>query len=108
VEQGIKLATEGTSEDEAGKFEIAIEKYQTAVTMFAQAVKSEGNPIMKNLLKDKMVGYTARSEQLKQYLASGNVVSTPIAFGLAPGEKYKPPPIAKKHSKKEKKTWKKF
>jgi hypothetical protein len=36
------------------------------------------------------------------------VVSTPIQFGLQPGEKYKPPPIIKKKSKGEKKTWKKF
>jgi len=55
----------------------------------------ENNPNIKNLVKEKMVSYSARAEQLKQYMASGNVVSTP-------------PPIVKKKSKNEKKTWKKF
>jgi len=107
VEEAIRLATEGTRNDEMGKMEIAIVHYQDAVTNFAQAVKNETSVNMKSILKEKMVSYSARAEQLKQYLASGNTVTNPIQFGITPGEKYKPPPV-KKHSKKEKKTWKKF
>jgi len=107
VEEAIRLVTEGTRNDEMGNMDVAITNYQDAVTNFAQAIKNETNGNMKLLLKDKMVSYSSRAEQLRQYVSSGNVVSTPIQFGLTPGEKYKPPPV-KKHSKKEKKTWKKF
>jgi hypothetical protein len=64
---------------------------------------------VKDIIKDKMVGITARVEQLKQYKQNGNTVAAPVPFGLQPGEKkYKAPKVAEKRSKKDKKTWDKF
>jgi len=109
VEQAIKAATEGTELDDAEKYDSAIQQYQIAVNMFAQALKVETNPNVKTMMQEKMVKYTARAEMLRQYLSTGSVVgNSSVQFGLKPGEKYKPPPLVKKRSKKEKKTWKKF
>jgi len=109
LEDAINNAEEASKLDDTGQYAESIPKYQLAVSMFQLAVKAETNENLKSMMKDKMVKYTARSEQLRQFLSTGSAVTSPIAFGLTSGQtKYKPPPIAKKHSKKEKKTWKKF
>lgn len=63
----------------------------------------ETNEGIRTLLKDRLVAFNMRIEQLNQMRSTGNIVSTPIPFGVKPGEKYKPPPLAKKNSGK--KTW---
>lgn len=60
------------------------------------------------MIKDKMVGYTARIEQLKNFQTSGQLTNSAIPMGLKPGEKYAAPKVVEKRSKKEKKTWGKF
>lgn len=55
------------------------------------------------MMRERIVAYTMRIEQLRQIQSSGGTVPTPIPFGIKPGEKYKPPPISKKSSGK--KTW---
>lgn len=70
----------------------------------------ETNQEIKEIIKEKLIKYNSRVEQLKQFSLSGSLVPSPIPLGLKPGEKYKPPNVRKKgglFSKKEKKTWKK-
>jgi len=109
VEAGIQAAEQAVELDECCKYEEAIVRYDEALQFFTAALQNETNFHVKSIIKEKMVYYNTRVEQLRQYKSTGNFVPTPIKLGLKEGEKYKPPEIKKKSgglfSKKEKKTW---
>jgi len=113
LDTAINFAEEATEEDESGRLDSAISKYENAVSQFSLALKNETNSEIKAMIKDRLVKYTTRCEQLKQFQKSGVPFSKPIPMGLKPGEKFRPHEGKKKSTggifgKKEKKTWDKF
>jgi len=103
VESAIDAVNKAIDCDNAGKFLVAIEGYQKAVSLFSEAVRLESNPSVQAMLREKIVGFTTRTEQLKQ-IAGLSPAEQQIKLGLKPGEKYKPPPMLVKKGNK-KKTW---
>jgi len=112
LERAIDLANEAMEEDECGRIDPALPKYEAALDQFQQALKYETSNEIKSMIKERLVRYSTRIEQLKQYKKNGNLSSNHIALGLKPGEKYKAPSSKKSSSswfgKKEKKTWNKW
>mmetsp|Transcript_14537 Transcript_14537/g.20264 ORF Transcript_14537/g.20264 Transcript_14537/m.20264 type:complete len:381 (-) Transcript_14537:219-1361(-) len=111
VDNAIAMVSLASDDDACGKIEQAIDKYQQACTSFNQALQVEIQPEIKNMIKERLVEYYARIEQLKIFLSSGKTAPRPIPLSGKQGEKYKEPPSKKKSSsglfgKKEKKTWK--
>jgi len=112
VQAGIEAAEKALEHDECFRYEEAIGKYDESIQLFTAALQKETNDQVKTIIKEKLVSYNTRVEQLRQYQVSGTFVANPIKMGLKEGEKYKAPELPKKNSgifaKKEKKTWDKF
>jgi len=82
VSAAINFATEATDEDECGRFTQAIPKYEQAISNFSLALKVETNEGVKSMMKERMIEYNARVEQLKQF-EKKRAVLCQVQFHLA-------------------------
>ena len=69
-DKGIEIANEAVADDNAGRYEEAIQKYVKAAEWLLTATKYEKNPVTLKTLRDKCIEYTKRAEDLKKGLAA--------------------------------------
>jgi len=99
VESAIQSAIDASEDDECGRTDQAMTKYQLTISQFSLALKTETNADIQAMIKDKLIKYSSRMEQLKQFQATGSLVPSPIPFGLSQDEKkYQAPALKKKKS----------
>ena len=67
-DKGIEIANEAVADDNAGRYEEAIQKYVKAAEWLLTATKYEKNPVTLKTLRDKCIEYTKRAEDLKKGL----------------------------------------
>ncbi|XP_046863335.1 serine/threonine-protein kinase ULK3-like [Xenia sp. Carnegie-2017] len=68
LQKAISLVSEAVKLDEASKFKEAVQMYSKALDHFVPALQYERNATKKDAIRQKVNGYMARAEELKQHL----------------------------------------
>jgi hypothetical protein len=65
LNRGLAVVQEATELDKAGQYAEASEQYKNALLLFAKATQEESNPKSVALIKQKMIEYRARRDEIK-------------------------------------------
>lgn len=85
LKQAVAFETKARELESAGRYGDAYKEYKNAVEVFKFVFRWDPNPMMKDLVKDKLEELMTKTESLKKTIDSGVVVAAPPAAPARPG-----------------------